>query len=182
MWWTWRRFGGNSCRDQAMVETLHEPNIDGQTLARIFGSLGSRFGDAALMRMSYRDVQIFLLRPRQLTVPPNACRPFEIHNSSSGPSLPCGIVRCHCEASAPPVLVFCKTKFASTMLGRQLPGFSATRSSVCHEPANIDSEFKRSKSALSWMRRHFNSFRLHDAANDYVICRLVGNIPPMSLS
>ena len=128
-----------------------------------FGSLGSRVvWFVYALRMSSHDVRALNCQS------PNACRPFEIHINSIGPTLSCGIAGCHCDhdtsAFGPCIL---QTNFIlSTMLGRQAreqSGFSA--SSVC---MNLR---KWSLSRLFHVRQRYCV---------YVIRWLVGNVVEIS--
>jgi len=163
---------------QTMVQTLLEPNNDNelpqwQMLAKIFGSLGSRIADmgwfVGALRMSYLDVQI-------------RCA---LANFQSHPTL-ADLSKSSIIPAAPPYQVELLDAVAKLLHYRSLYSankfcFNDARKAskqairvqceLCnHEPANV--EFK---SALSWMQKHFASFRRQDAAYNVIVSRSVGN-------
>ena len=118
-WWPCRRFRGNSCRDLTssgngsdIKQTQHWWRVN--TVADACDDFWKSWLEVCrhvlVRRCSANELPwgSNTLRPRQLPVPPNACRPFEVLRNSSGASLLCGIDGCHCEASAPPILIFRK--------------------------------------------------------------------------
>ena len=158
---------------QSMVQALFKPSIDDevllslwQTLAKIFGSLSSRFSDigwyVGALRMSYHDVQI-------------RCA---LANSQSYPT-PADLSRSSIIPAAPPYHVELLDAIAKLLHHRSVNSahlncFNDARkaskeairiqSELCiHEPENV--EFK---STLSWMKRYFASIRCRDGAYDAV--------------
>ena len=168
---------------QSMVKTLLEPNIGNdvplwQKLASLRGFLEVKLNvcrDWLVRRCSANELPWCsnTLRLRQLPVPPSTSRLFEILYDSIGAFLPCGIVVCHCEASAPPVLVFCNQFCFNDARKARKEAIRIQHERCIHEPSNL--EFKL---ALSWMQRHIASFRRHwqDAAYNVVLSRSVGKM------
>jgi hypothetical protein len=164
---------------QSLVQELFEPNIGDevplwQMLSRIFGSLGSRFADIGWfigsLRMSYHDVQIRCALANLQSHPISA----DLSRSSIIPASPPyhmefldAVARLLHHRSLYSANQFCfndarKASKESIRIQREL---------CMHDPANM--EFK---AALSWMERHFSSFRRQDAAFNVIVCRSVGNM------
>ena len=164
---------------QAMVQTLLEPNIGDevplwQMLARTFGSLGSRFADigwfVGALRMSYHDVQIRCALANFLSHP----IPADLSRSSIIPAAPLYHVEL-LDATAKLLhhrSLYSANQFCFNDARKASKEAIRIQSELCmHEPANV--EFKP---ALSWMQRHFASFRRQDAAYNVIVCRSIGNM------
>ena len=169
---------------QLMVKTLLEPSNDDelplwQMLASVFGSLGSRFADIGwfigAMRMSYHDVQIRCALANFQSYP----TPADLSRSSIIPPAPPYHVEL-LDATAKLLhhrSLYSANQFCFNDARKASKEAIRIQYELCmHEPANV--EFKL---ALSWMQRHFASFRRQDSAYNFIACRSVGNmvqIPP----
>ena len=159
---------------QSMVQTLFKLRIGDdsdevplslwQTLAKIFGSLSSRFSDigwyVGALRMSYHDVQIRCALANFQSQP----TPADLSRSSILPAAP----PYHVEL----LVAIAKLLHHRSVNSAHLNCFNDARkaskeairiqSELCiHEPENV--EFKL---ALSWMQRCFASIRHRDGAYD----------------
>lgn len=163
---------------KSMVQTLFEPSIGDevplslwQMLARIFGSLSSRFADigwyVGALRMSYHDVQVRCALANFQSQP----MPADLSRSSMIPAAPPYHVEFlyaiakllhHRSVCSAHIYCFNDARKASKEAIR-------IQSELCnHEPANV--EFKL---ILSWMQRLFAAIRRRDGAYDAVLFNLL---------
>ena len=164
-----------------MVETLLEPNIGDevllwQMLARIFGSLGSTFADigwfVGALRMSYHDVQIRCALANFQSHPTSA----DLSRSSVTPAAPPSPYHVEFLDAIAKLLhhrsLYSANQFCFNDARKASKEAVRIQHELCmYEPAN--EEFK---SALSWMQRHFASFRRQDAAYNGILCRAIGKV------
>ena len=152
---------------KSVVVELFKPNIGDevprwQMLSGLFGSLGSRFADIGwfigALQMSYHDIQIRCALANLQSQP----IPLDLSRSSMIPAAP----PYHVEFSdAIARLLFHRSLYSANQFcfnDARKASKEAIRiqSELCmHDPAN-----EESASALSWMQRHFASFRRKDAA------------------
>ena len=168
---------------QSIVQTLFEPSIGDevplslwQMLANIFGSLSSRFSDigwyVGALQMSYHNVQIRCALANFQSYP----TPKNLSKSSIIPV-------------APPYHVELLDSIAKLLHHRSVYSanqfcFNDARKAskeairIQHEPCMHDPANVEFKSALSWMQKHFASFRFQDAAYKIVVLRSIGKMEP----